>query len=108
MLVMISLSSAGIWACWISLFRFSSVIPAEKWGDLGKWDLLRNACERGHGPSASPQDTWLGGSHTGLSFSTQLLLSNAHGAAHIPSPPAPLSSSPFFRKMYSKMMRILS
>lgn len=27
MLVMISLSSGGIWACWISLFRFSSVMP---------------------------------------------------------------------------------
>lgn len=108
MLVMISLSSAGIWACWISLFRFSSVIPAEKWGDLGKRDLLRNACERGHGPSASPQDTRLGGSHTGLSFSTQLLLAQCSRSCLSPFSPAPLSSSPFFRKMYSKMMRILS
>lgn len=30
MLVMISLSSGGIWACWMSLFRFSSVMPEKQ------------------------------------------------------------------------------
>lgn len=90
MLVMISLSSAGIWACWISLFRFSSVIPGNA---TGRGCSPRERVTKGTQPLCCHLRmlSLVLVREAGLGFPSWIVLP-------IPTP-AQASPSPFFRKM---------